>query len=398
MRRTFASAQALSIAACAIPLLIATANPAASQLLDPGWQLGYSARPLYAGGGIVPLLGGGGPVVAPMVAYQQPAPLYYPPAPQARAYVPAPVYYRAGPQPRVRMYQRAPVSYQPMNVPQVLSYASAPVYYRQASPPAPAYQVMSASYQQAASPQRRAVSAAPQYTGSVQPPPDAPQPAPRPSFFSLPMPQPNVAQPAPVQNVAQVAPQPAPQRSFFQLAPLFQPLPPPGVAYNAPPPAYAPSAYGDMAHPMIDPRYERQLVEYKTDEKPGTIVVDTAHHFLYLVEEDGRAMRYGIGVGREGFTWSGVNEISSKREWPDWRPPNDMLERRPDLPRYMSGGPDNPLGARALYIGSTLYRIHGSNEPWTIGTNVSSGCIRLRNADVIDLYERVKVGSKVIVL
>ena len=111
-----------------------------------------------------------------------------------------------------------------------------------------------------------------------------------------------------------------------------------------------------------------------------------------------RAIRYGIGVGRPGFTWSGVHRISPKREWPDWTPPDEMLRTRPDLPRYMNGGPDNPLGARAMYLGSTLYRVHGSNEPWTIGTQVSSGCIRMRNEDVIYLYERVKIGTKVVVL
>ena len=142
----------------------------------------------------------------------------------------------------------------------------------------------------------------------------------------------------------------------------------------------------------------RQEVDYQGKEAPGTIVIDTPHHFLYLVEEDGKAMRYGIGVGRPGFTWSGMHTVSAKKEWPDWVPPEEMLERQPYLPHFMAGGPDNPLGARALYLGSTLYRIHGSNEPWTIGNNVSSGCIRMRNADVIDLYERVKVGTKVVVL
>jgi lipoprotein-anchoring transpeptidase ErfK/SrfK len=148
----------------------------------------------------------------------------------------------------------------------------------------------------------------------------------------------------------------------------------------------------------MDPRFLRQEVEYHGTEEPGTIVIDTPNHFLYLVEPGGKAMRYGIGVGRPGFTWSGVHAISATKEWPDWVPPKEMLERQPYLPHFMSGGPNNPLGARALYIGSTLYRIHGSNEPWTIGHNVSSGCIRLRNADVIDLYSRVKVGTKVVVL
>jgi lipoprotein-anchoring transpeptidase ErfK/SrfK len=148
----------------------------------------------------------------------------------------------------------------------------------------------------------------------------------------------------------------------------------------------------------VDPRYLKQVVAYDGNEPPGTIVINTPDKFLYLVQEDGKALRYGIGVGRPGFTWAGEHEVTAKREWPDWRPPKEMLQRRPDLPRYMEGGPDNPLGARAMYLGSTLYRIHGSNEPWTIGTQVSSGCIRMRNEDVIDLYERVKVGTKVVVI
>ena len=149
---------------------------------------------------------------------------------------------------------------------------------------------------------------------------------------------------------------------------------------------------------QIDPRFQRQQVAYNGAEKSGTIVIDTPNHFLYLVEGDGRAMRYGIGVGRPGFTWSGVHAVSAKKEWPDWVPPDEMLKRQPYLPHFVAGGPGNPLGARALYLGSTIYRIHGSNEPWTIGKNVSSGCIRMRNADVEDLYERVRVGTKVIVL
>jgi lipoprotein-anchoring transpeptidase ErfK/SrfK len=156
--------------------------------------------------------------------------------------------------------------------------------------------------------------------------------------------------------------------------------------------------YGEPAHPAFDPKYEKQIVEYRGNESPGTIVVDTPNKFLYLVQDNGRAMRYGIGVGRPGFTWSGVKQISAKKEWPDWTPPPEMLARRPDLPRHMEGGPENPLGARAMYLGSSLYRIHGSNEPWTIGTNVSSGCIRMRNEDVIDLYGRVNVGTKVVVI
>jgi lipoprotein-anchoring transpeptidase ErfK/SrfK len=148
----------------------------------------------------------------------------------------------------------------------------------------------------------------------------------------------------------------------------------------------------------IDPQFMRQEVAYQGTEAPGTVVIDTPNHFLYLVRPGGTALRYGIGVGRPGFTWSGSHTVSGKKEWPDWVPPPEMLARQPGLPHFMAGGPNNPLGARAMYLGSTLYRIHGSNEPWTIGQNVSSGCIRMRNVDIIDLYDRVKVGSKVIVL
>ena len=168
--------------------------------------------------------------------------------------------------------------------------------------------------------------------------------------------------------------------------------------YNAAPQNFAPSSQGDMAHPPVDPKFDRQEVDYRSSEKPGTIVIDTPNHFLYLVEDNRRAMRYGIGVGRPGFTWQGVKTVSAKKEWPDWFPPTEMIQRRPDLPRWMAGGPENPLGARAMYLGSSLYRIHGSNEPWTIGTQASAGCIRMRNEDVIDLYERVKVGAKVVVM
>ena len=154
----------------------------------------------------------------------------------------------------------------------------------------------------------------------------------------------------------------------------------------------------DPAQQRLDPKYEKQVVEYSGRESPGTIVIDTPNKFLFLVQGDGKALRYGVGVGRPGFTWSGVKAITAKKEWPAWTPPPEMLARRPDLPRHMEGGPENPLGARAMYLGSSLYRIHGSNEPWTIGTNVSSGCIRMRNEDVIDLYGRVGVGARVIVI
>ena len=141
----------------------------------------------------------------------------------------------------------------------------------------------------------------------------------------------------------------------------------------------------------------RGMVSYPSGERPGTIIISTRQRRLYYVAGNGQAIGYGIGVGRDGFAWSGVKTVSAKREWPSWTPPKEMLRRRPDLPRYMPGGPDNPLGARAIYLGSTLYRIHGSNESHTIGQAVSSGCFRMTNADVIDLYNRVRVGAKVIV-
>ncbi len=142
---------------------------------------------------------------------------------------------------------------------------------------------------------------------------------------------------------------------------------------------------------------KKQIVDYETNYRPGTIIVETGERRLYLVLEGGRAMKYGIGVGREGMTWAGTNRVSRKAEWPDWRPTANMIRRDPSLPRYMPGGPDNPLGARALYIGSTMYRLHGTSEPWSIGQAVSSGCIRLTNDDIIDLYNRVEVGAMVVV-
>lgn len=149
---------------------------------------------------------------------------------------------------------------------------------------------------------------------------------------------------------------------------------------------------------QLPPELQRQVVDYPTREARGTIIIDTPHTYLYLIVGSGKAMRYSIGVGREGFTWSGVRSIVRKAEWPDWYPPADMIKRQPYLPRMTAGGPGNPLGARALYIGGTQYRIHGTNDPSTIGKHVSSGCIRLTNEDVIDLFSRVKVGAKVIVL
>ena len=148
----------------------------------------------------------------------------------------------------------------------------------------------------------------------------------------------------------------------------------------------------------MNARFSRRVLDYPTREKPGSIVIDTRGRYLYYVERQGKAIRYGIGVGRPGFEWAGVKTVSQKKEWPEWRPPADMLARRPDLPIYMAGGSDNPLGARAIYLGPSLYRIHGSNEPRTIGLAVSSGCIRMKNEDVIDLYDRVKIGTRVVVI
>jgi lipoprotein-anchoring transpeptidase ErfK/SrfK len=148
----------------------------------------------------------------------------------------------------------------------------------------------------------------------------------------------------------------------------------------------------------LPPQFRRAQVEYRTLEPAGTIIIDTPNTYLYLVLGNGKALRYGIGVGREGFTWSGTERISRMAKWPDWNPPTEMIERQPYLPRFMAGGEGNPLGARALYLGNTLYRIHGTNQPSTIGTFVSSGCIRLTNDDISDLYGRVQVGTRVVVL
>jgi lipoprotein-anchoring transpeptidase ErfK/SrfK len=149
---------------------------------------------------------------------------------------------------------------------------------------------------------------------------------------------------------------------------------------------------------VIDERFRRRIVAYNSNEAPGTIVIDTPHTYLYYVLGQGRAIRYGIGVGRDGFTWAGTQSIARKQEWPDWHPPAEMIERQPYLPRFMAGGPGNPLGARAMYLGNTMYRIHGTNAPQTIGQRVSSGCIRLTNEDVEDLFNRVTIGTKVVVL
>ncbi|UVO31124.1 L,D-transpeptidase [Bradyrhizobium arachidis] len=202
------------------------------------------------------------------------------------------------------------------------------------------------------------------------------------------------AKAAPVQLFPLFAPPPgyaAPQPQFQP----FQPLQPYQPAYQQP---YQVAPSEDQDSVEMPARFRRQTVSYATREAPGTIVIDTPNTYLYYVLGNGQAIRYGIGVGRDGFTWSGVQSVTKKAEWPDWTPPPEMIARQPYLPRHMSGGPGNPLGARAMYLGGTIYRIHGTNAPDTIGKRVSSGCIRLTNEDVTDLYSRVNVGTKVVVL
>jgi lipoprotein-anchoring transpeptidase ErfK/SrfK len=177
--------------------------------------------------------------------------------------------------------------------------------------------------------------------------------------------------------------------------PLFL-FPPLSQPQYEPPAATAPHEQDDGVAEQS--RFKRQIVDYRTTESAGTVIIDTPHTYLYYVLGNGKAIRYGIGVGREGFTWSGTQTVSRTAEWPDWTPPTEMIERQPYLPRFMAGGPQNPLGARAMYLGGTIYRIHGTNAPSTIGGRVSSGCIRMVNDDVIDLYSRVNVGTKVIVM
>ena len=161
---------------------------------------------------------------------------------------------------------------------------------------------------------------------------------------------------------------------------------------NEPPPGVDSNAGFQLPY-----EYRRQAVFYRTNEQPGTIIVNTHDRFLYLVQGNNRAIRYGVGVGRDGFQWGGVHRITRKAEWPDWTPPSEMIARQPYLPRFMAGGAGNPMGARAMYIGTTVYRVHGTNAPETIGHSVSSGCFRLVNSEIEDLYERVPVGSKIVV-
>ena len=219
-------------------------------------------------------------------------------------------------------------------------------------------------------------------------------------------------------SYSELPPQPAPALEGFQRPPADVAVGPGSedVTGTVRTPAYAPPpAAGQNRNAIIaalppdeqpetgprkelPPQFRRQVVDYVTREPAGTIIIDTPHTYLYLVLGNNTAMRYGVGVGREGFTWAGAERVTRMKEWPDWFPPKEMIERQPYLPRFMAGGDTNPLGARAMYLGNTVYRIHGTNQPSTIGTFVSSGCIRLTNDDVADLYSRVTVGTRVVVL
>jgi lipoprotein-anchoring transpeptidase ErfK/SrfK len=303
----------------------------------------------------------------PVYAAQQAAPqqVYY--YVQQPRYAPAQGYYgQSYPQTYAPRYATAPQGYgapapQPYAAPQQAYVAAAPQGYA-----APAPQTYAA--------------AAPSVAPAVAPPPASNSGG----FLQAIFGGPTINVPVSRVYPAYQAPQPQPQA----MPPV---MPPAQQAYN-------PSNPPDESSYPIDPRFLRQLVAYNGGEKPGTIIVDTPDKFLYLVEDGGRALRYGIGVGRPGFTWSGVKAITAMKKWPDWTPPPEMIARQPEIPHFMPGGLGNPLGSRALYLGSTLYRIHGSNEPWTIGHDVSSGCIRMRNADVEDLYDRVHVGTTVVVM
>jgi lipoprotein-anchoring transpeptidase ErfK/SrfK len=250
----------------------------------------------------------------------------------------------------------------------------------------------------------------PETTGSVRANEDATLPAYRQqaSYAQPSYPQPAFAQPTNGQPARQAYGTQAAQPSYGfaqpgQRLPSYSGMTSPSSwgnrnvsALQPAPRNYVPTRQPQL--PQFDMAFAPKVVAYNGPEKPGTIVINTNERFLYLVQNDGTAMRYGVGVGRPGFEWAGAHTITRKAEWPDWTPPAEMRQRQPGLPEHMPGGPRNPLGARAMYLGSTLYRIHGSNEPWTIGHAVSSGCIRMRNEDVIDLYGRVKVGTAVKVI
>jgi lipoprotein-anchoring transpeptidase ErfK/SrfK len=185
--------------------------------------------------------------------------------------------------------------------------------------------------------------------------------------------------------------------SFFIAALALLAMPAPSALAQGRDVGDQPGLIANPQDEQLDPRWQKTVVFFRSNEQPGTIVVHTNERYLYVIQPGGRALRYGIGVGRDGFTWQGLVKITQKKEWPDWTPPEEMIQRQPYLPRWMAGGPGNPLGARAMYLGATVYRIHGTNQPTTIGTAVSSGCFRLTNPDVADLYERIPVGTKVII-
>jgi lipoprotein-anchoring transpeptidase ErfK/SrfK len=208
----------------------------------------------------------------------------------------------------------------------------------------------------------------------------------------LPTSPPTGSNPPSYSGRGQAAPYPGPDDAAREPTPMVRQQ---HAAISALPPEDRPET---GAVKPLPPQFRRATIEYRTKEPAGTIIIDTSHTYLYLVLGNGKALRYGVGVGREGFTWNGAEKVTKMAEWPDWHPPEEMIERQPYLPRFMAGGEGNPLGARALYLGNTLYRIHGTNQPSTIGTFVSSGCIRLTNEDIADLYGRVQVGTKVVVL
>jgi lipoprotein-anchoring transpeptidase ErfK/SrfK len=284
---------------------------------------------------------------------------YYPPPPPPSDYPPPPAY----PYPS---YQPQPYSQAPLPAP----VQSAPAPY---GGPSPIY---------------REENSAPDPRYGQQAVPDngfPPQPMPSVEGGLIPRPPANVGSASAADDVTGTVPASTAAPAATDRAATIAALPPEDQPEQGPP-------------KELPPQFRRQLVDYQTSEPVGTIIVDTPNTYLYLVLGNGKALRYGIGVGREGFTWTGTERIRVKKEWPDWFPPREMIERQPYLPRFMAGGESNPLGARALYLGNTLYRIHGTNQPSTIGTFVSSGCIRLTNEDIEDLYDRVTVGTRVVVL
>jgi lipoprotein-anchoring transpeptidase ErfK/SrfK len=267
-------------------------------------------------------------------------------------------------------------------------------------------------------PDRDYVARGPAYGAAPPPPYGEPAPgyyAPPPGVYAPP--PPGVYAPQPPQGAYGAPPPgayaPPPAQGGYAPQPSYAPPRPPGAIEASPAPypgatgsiprgnvaGLPPEDQPEIGKPkQLPPQFRRQLVEYKTREPAGTIIIDTPSTFLYYVNGDGTAVRYGIGVGRDGFTWAGTEKVTRMAEWPDWHPPAEMIERQPYLPRFMAGGESNPMGARALYLGKTVYRVHGTNQPSTIGQFVSSGCIRMLNDDVMDLYTRVKVGTKVVVL